>query len=173
MKNLNLVFICAIILGCNILLGQNKQIINKKVTCPSELIEKVKKSPPGFYLDKEYFKNIKTTDNYINYVLIKTPGNGQQAKAIADLEIHLPVVPDSNKIIGCSFDKIDDMPPGATITFENREYKPNEIVCIEVKGKPVSAGKWIPKVRVITRAKLLFTSIKIKATWTGLTAIVK
>ena len=153
-------------------IGFAQQIINKKVTCPTDLVEKVKKSPPGFYLDKEYFKNIKLDQAYLSYVLIKAPGSGKEAKAMSDLEIHVPTVPDGVKLTSSSLDTIENMPPGATVTFENREYKANEIVCIEVKGKPIRKGTWNPNVKLKSTAKVLFANMKVKSTWTGIKAIV-
>lgn len=148
--------------------NRNNQIINKKVDCPRDLIEKAKKGLRGFYYDEEYFKNLKSGTSYSNYIIIMPPSNGKEAKGIPHLKVDFPFIPDESKLLLSSLDAIEDMPPGATLTFENRAYKPDEIICVEIKGKPIRNGQWNPKVITKSKAKYLFMTLTVKATWNGL-----
>ena len=156
--------------------GQSKSnftIVKTNIVCPAEILEKVKKNVPGFYIDKEYFKNIKVGSSFSGILAIKSPQNGKQSKAIPDLDIHMPVVLDNISLVSSSLDKVEGMPPGSTLVYDPSEDKPNDISCLEIKGVANTVGTWKPKFRLFTSAKLLFTKLKVKSTWTGLTIVVK
>lgn len=151
----------------------NFTVVKKIIVCPNDILEKVKKNPPGFYVDKEYFKNIKLGSQYSGILAIKSPETGKQSKAIPDLDIHMPVVFDNINLVESSLEKVEGLPPGATLTYDPAVDKPKDISCIEIKGEATSVGSWTPKFKLFTQAKILFTKLKVKSTWTGLTIKVK